>query len=58
MLEEIQDMQGEIFDIDDWGHPLAECWDDINRNAPENWPFDDDADLERFSLECAFGPEE
>ncbi len=58
MLEEIQDMQGEIFDQDAHDAFMAECWHDMEWNAPENWPFDDDADLERFSLECAFGPEE
>lgn len=49
MLEEIQDMAGEIFD-QDWGHPMAECWHDME------WHSDSDADLEAFSLECAFGP--
>ncbi len=34
MWEEIQDMPGEIFDIEDWGHPLAECWHDMDLNMP------------------------
>ena len=39
MWEEIQDMPGEIFDLDDWGHPMAECWHDMELNQTE----DDDA---------------
>jgi hypothetical protein len=45
VFEEIQDMQGEIFDIEDNEEP---GWDLFG--------FDDDSDLEAFSLECAFGP--
>lgn len=41
MWDEIQDMPGEIFDIED-----------------QSFDWDDDAALEAFSLECAFGPEE
>ena len=33
MWEEIQDMPGEIFDIEEWGHPLAECWHDMDLNG-------------------------
>ena len=33
MWEEIQDMPGEIFDIEEWGHPLAECWHDMDINS-------------------------
>jgi hypothetical protein len=35
MWDEIQDMPGEIFDIEDWGHPLAECWHDMDLNVPD-----------------------
>jgi hypothetical protein len=35
MWDEIQDMPGEIFDIEDWGHPLAECWHDMELNVPD-----------------------
>lgn len=49
MWDEIQDMPGEIFDIsDETRDEMAEAW--------QAW--DDDAELEAFSLECAFGPEE
>ena len=33
MWDEIQDMPGEIFDIEEWGHPLAECWHDMELNS-------------------------
>jgi len=33
MWDEIQDMPGEIFDIEAWGHPLAECWHDMDLNS-------------------------
>jgi hypothetical protein len=36
MWEEIQDMPGEIFDIEDWGHHLAECWHDMDLNETNN----------------------
>jgi hypothetical protein len=32
MWEEIQDMPGEIFDIEEWCHPMAECWHDMELN--------------------------
>ena len=49
MWDEIADMPGEIFDIsDETRDEMAEAW--------QAW--DDDAALEEFSLECAFGPEE
>lgn len=49
MWDEIADMPGEIFDIaDETRDEMEEAW--------EAW--DDDAALEEFSLECAFGPEE
>lgn len=35
MWDEIQDMPGEIFDIEEWGHPLAECWHDMELNESE-----------------------
>ena len=35
MWDEIQDMPGEIFDIEDWGHPMAECWHDMDLNMPD-----------------------
>ena len=47
MLDEIQDMQGEIFDVEahieanwegifaDWCHPMAECWHDMDLNADQ-----------------------
>ena len=44
MWDEIQDMEGEIFDIS--RDEMEEAW--------QAW--DDDAALEEFSLECAFGP--
>lgn len=49
MFEEIQDAPGEIFDLE--AHIDAH-WDEIEAE----WQRDDDADLEAFSLECAFGP--
>ena len=49
MWDEIQDMPGEIFEIsDETRDEMEEAW--------QAW--EDDADLEAFSLECAFGPEE
>ena len=33
MWDEIQDMPGEIFDIEEWGHPMAECWHDMELNS-------------------------
>jgi hypothetical protein len=36
MWDEIQDMPGEIFDIEDWGHHLAECWHDMDLNETTN----------------------
>ena len=33
MWDEIQDMPGEIFDIEEWGHPMAECWLDMELNS-------------------------
>ncbi len=26
-------MPGEIFDLEDWGHPLAECWHDMDLHS-------------------------
>lgn len=49
MWDEIADMPGEIFDVsDETRDEMEEAW--------QAW--DDDAALEEFSLECAFGPEE
>ena len=49
MWDEIQDMAGEIFDVpDETRDEMEEAW--------QAW--EDDAELEAFSLECAFGPEE
>jgi len=49
MWDEIQDMAGEIFDVpDETRDEMEEAW--------QAW--EDDAELEAFSLECCFGPEE
>ena len=56
LLLEIQDAPGEIFDLE--GHIDAH-WEEIAEDwNHDEWPMDDDADLEAFSLECCFGPEE
>jgi hypothetical protein len=40
MWEEIQDMPGEIFDIDEdqanWEAFMAECWHDMDLNSDNN----------------------
>lgn len=36
LWSEIQDMPGEIFDLEEWGHPMAECWHDMELNEQTN----------------------
>ena len=61
MWDEIADMPGEIFDIsDETRDEMAEAWADDEEETPgwDLYGYDEDAALESYSLECAFGPEE